>query len=176
MASLHLIGYWRSEYDETPWPEARSFVDRTWPSATRETVIAYLVRGRTLEQYRGLSPCRLCGCHNGSKELTDGTYCWPEGLAHYLIAHCVRLPDEFVAHVEASADLAAGTPAPEFDHLGQRARRGGYDDDYQAWMAERANRHRRGEIADAVPKNWLNADIDDASWQAQIGWPSQNGR
>jgi hypothetical protein len=35
---------------------------------------------------------------NGSTDLCDDVWCWPEGLAHYVEVHHVRLPDEFVAH------------------------------------------------------------------------------
>ena len=35
----------------------------------------------------------------GSRCLTDGTWSWPEGLAHYITVHDVRLPDEFVDHM-----------------------------------------------------------------------------
>ena len=35
---------------------------------------------------------------NGSLELTDGTYVWPEGLAHYVEQHGVKLPGEFLEH------------------------------------------------------------------------------
>lgn len=38
---------------------------------------------------------------NGSAELTDGKhFVWPQGLAHYVEAHDVRLPDEVVAIAE----------------------------------------------------------------------------
>ena len=33
----------------------------------------------------------------GCATLTDGKYVWPEGLAHYVSAHAVRLPEDFVA-------------------------------------------------------------------------------
>jgi len=138
-------------------------------------VVSYLVRGRTLEQYRGLSPCRFCGVYLGSKELTDGTYCWPEGLAHYLAAHDVRLPDEFVTHVESSAEALKALPSPEFDHLGQRLRGGGYDDEYQVWMTSTAERFRKGESQDAIPANWLNADITYDWWLEQVGWTPPQG-
>jgi hypothetical protein len=46
----------------------------------------------------GYSRCRICGKDNGAAEYTDGTYVWPEGLAHYIYDHAVRLPDELVAH------------------------------------------------------------------------------
>lgn len=47
----------------------------------------------------GFSLCRICGCRNGGTELTDGVYVWPDGLAHYVTEHDVRLPDVFVQHV-----------------------------------------------------------------------------
>ena len=51
--------------------------------------------------YRGLSPCRFCGRDNGHRELTYGTYQWPEGLAHYLWVHEVRLPVAVVTHIKS---------------------------------------------------------------------------
>jgi len=44
----------------------------------------------------------------GTGEISDGTYVWPEGLAHYVEEHNVRLPQKFVDHV-----LAGGTTLPE---------------------------------------------------------------
>jgi hypothetical protein len=37
----------------------------------------------------------------GGRDLTDGVWMWPEGLAHYVERHAVRLPDEFVATMVA---------------------------------------------------------------------------
>jgi hypothetical protein len=88
----------------------------------RRVVASYLERGRLVNQYRGLSQCRFCGQSNGSAELTDGLYCWPEGLAHYVNEHEVRLPDEFTAHVHAHVHLLDDAPRPAFDHQGQRDR------------------------------------------------------
>jgi hypothetical protein len=39
----------------------------------------------------------------GSSDLTDGTWLWPEGLAHYVRKHDVVLPEEFIAHVVSRA-------------------------------------------------------------------------
>lgn len=64
----------------------------------------YVESGTVARAYRGLSPCRFCGEHNGSKECTDGAYLWPEGLAHYIEAHEVRLPESFVRHAIARLD------------------------------------------------------------------------
>jgi hypothetical protein len=57
---------------------------------------AHLKAGTVRAQYRGLSPCRICGQPNGSAELTDGRYHWPSGLPHYLQDHGVRLPARVV--------------------------------------------------------------------------------
>lgn len=48
----------------------------------------------------------------GASEFSDGVYVWPEGLAHYLEKHHVRLPQRFVDHV-----LREGAPKePTTDH------------------------------------------------------------
>jgi hypothetical protein len=36
----------------------------------------------------------------GSYDFTDGVWVWPEGLSHYVEIHCVRLPAEFIDHLE----------------------------------------------------------------------------
>ena len=41
------------------------------------------------------------GYSTGCLELSDGMWLWPEGLAHYVNAHAVRLPDEFVNYAAA---------------------------------------------------------------------------
>jgi hypothetical protein len=41
----------------------------------------------------------------GSRELTDGLWIWPEGLSHYVRAHGIILPEEFVAHALAQQRL-----------------------------------------------------------------------
>ena len=38
---------------------------------------------------------------NGFEMCGDDRWCWPSGLAHYVEAHAIRLPDEFVAHAAA---------------------------------------------------------------------------
>jgi hypothetical protein len=56
----------------------------------------------------GYSECRLCGARNGSLELTDGVYVWPDGLSHYVRQHSVRLPTAFTDHVERMETLTDG--------------------------------------------------------------------
>ena len=50
--------------------------------------------------YTGCSFCRfVCGTADdemGSSDFYDGEWQWPEGLAHYVEYHSVRLPEEFI--------------------------------------------------------------------------------
>lgn len=43
-----------------------------------------------------LAPGRLIGSPH---ILTDGAWCWPSDLAHYVENYHVRLPTEFLAHM-----------------------------------------------------------------------------
>lgn len=93
-----IIGYWRGDNDPD-WPDVRAFVDPVWDAQERDAVIAYLTADIWASyRYGGESACRLCGAPNGSAEPTDGTFRWPEGLAHYVAEHEVRLPPLFVDH------------------------------------------------------------------------------
>ncbi len=97
--------------DRERWPDVRNFVDPMWDPRERQAVADHLAGAVRVNEYRGLSPCRLCGQYNGSAERTDGVYCWPEGLGHYVIDHQLRLPDEFVTHVLSSTPLGpSGVP------------------------------------------------------------------
>ncbi len=97
------IGYWRGA-EARGWPDPALFVDPAWDADERELVARYLRHGLVARAYLGMSACRLCGRTNGSLELTDGSYLWPDGLAHYLEDHHVRLPARFVDHVRRTVD------------------------------------------------------------------------
>ena len=101
---LILIGYWATEPADG-WPSPASFVDTSWDTGEREVVTEYLRRGFVSRAYMGYSPCRLCGRDNGCLELSDGIYVWPDGLAHYVSEHAVRLPPVFVEHVLSMIDM-----------------------------------------------------------------------
>lgn len=126
------VGYWASRqghpYPERPQdngmplPDPRDLVYWQWPwaEAVAESLEApFRLReghdygrlgepDRRVIAYRGYSGCRLCDPHedhyrhNGTREFDDGTYVWPEGLAHYVRVHGVRLDTEFVHHLLAS--------------------------------------------------------------------------
>lgn len=95
---LRRVGFWRS--DSEPFlPDPHTMVDPAWNAMERRRVIAYLRSGRHAAAYKGWSTCRFCKQPNGSTELTDNMWLWPEGLAHYLEVHQVKLPEDFLTHV-----------------------------------------------------------------------------
>lgn len=98
--SLRLIGYWLGP--EAPgWPDVQSFVDQSLDAVLRDQVVKYLRGGTVFVATAGTSRCRICGQANGNTELTDGVrFIWPEGLAHYVETHHVRLPAEVTAAMD----------------------------------------------------------------------------
>jgi hypothetical protein len=124
MAHLILIGYWRSEHDPS-WPDPAEFVDTDWDPAERDLVASYLKSGTVAVAYRGYAFCRLCSKRdNGTLELTDGVYVWPEGLMHYVAEHSVRLPRRVVEHIIGRED--------QFEH-------GSQNYDLEWWKTVRPN-------------------------------------
>jgi hypothetical protein len=102
---LRQVGYWRNPDDSRTQslPDPMSFVDASWDRSERKRVIRYLRAGQDHFACHGYSWCRFkCGISDtrmGTRDLTDGYYVWPEGLAHYLEAHAVKPPEEFLDHV-----------------------------------------------------------------------------
>ena len=106
---LRLIGYWDGPAVPEGLPDVCDFVVADAEITVQRSVAAYLRSGTVFVAAAGVSDCRLCGAANGSTEQTDGEhFVWPEGLAHYVEQHGVRLPDEVVA-------VAAGGAAPAVD-------------------------------------------------------------
>jgi hypothetical protein len=98
------IGFWHDEPSDELWPHPQALVDWGWEPRRRWKIVRYLHAGLVADDYRGWSYCRI-GCwrkHLGTADLTDGVWVWPEGLAHYVAFHGVRLPDEFVAYAAAN--------------------------------------------------------------------------
>jgi hypothetical protein len=114
------VAEWREQV--SVWPDPKSFVDPSWAWEERGSVALFLELGTLVNQYRGISPCRFCDRHNGTAELTDGAFCWPEGLAHYVWEHDVRLPQLLESHVRSSPQRLRDAPRPSFRDLGQRDR------------------------------------------------------
>jgi hypothetical protein len=109
MTSLSLIGYWRTEGDwASDYPDPREWVDPEWDEDERHATWFYFASGTLFRTFMGFSLRRICGQNNGAVEYTDGTYVWPEGLAHYIYDHAVRLPDELVAHARRRLGAVEG--------------------------------------------------------------------
>jgi hypothetical protein len=116
---LRLIGYWASvdgSVDVLGYPHPASLVEPHWQHERRQRIAQYLKDGHELVSYMGVAPCRFADCSQrnglGSRDLTDGQWLWPEGLAHYVLTHDVRLPDEFVA---AAAELGFIVPSARLE-------------------------------------------------------------
>jgi hypothetical protein len=103
-SALRLIGYWTGP-TAPDWPDPTDFVDPSWDQGERETIADYLRGGFVFRAFGGVSSCRFCGRENGALELSDGVWYWPDGLAHYVADHDVRLPSEFVEHTLVYLDL-----------------------------------------------------------------------
>jgi hypothetical protein len=103
---LIVIGYWAEQGDpHGPYPDPHELVDPDQPREERLAAVDYLTRGLVARAYTGWSRCRICGDpKNGNLELTDGTFLWPDGLAHYVRDHDVRLPTAFVEHISRQDD------------------------------------------------------------------------
>lgn len=109
---LEAVGYWFNDRAPSAYPRPQRLVG-PWDPTDRARVVAYLRAGDELESYRGTSYCRFaCGTPSaemGSRDLTDGRFAWPEGLAHYVEVHDVLLPEHFVAHALGGAARVAVT-------------------------------------------------------------------
>jgi len=71
---------------------------------TKGRLIKYLKNGRWINEYAGTSYCRFEECDEnsmGNKDLSDGTWIWPEGLHHYVEVHDISLPMDFVKHAQS---------------------------------------------------------------------------
>lgn len=98
--SLKRVGFWQGS-DSPALPHPIEFVDATWSAAERAAVATYLKSRveRVITGWRGYSHCRICGCSNGSEDLSDHVYLWPSGYVHYIESHNVRPPQAFIDHV-----------------------------------------------------------------------------
>ena len=115
---LKLIGYWndklqdgsrlydgRNSDEYAQYPSPMDLVSPGWLGEELSSLINYLNSGAICAMFRGWSTCRFLyeNPRIGGNELTDGVWVWPDGLAHYVEAHDVFLPMEFVDHARNNA-------------------------------------------------------------------------
>ena len=115
VTTLRRLGYWRTATRQD-LPDPTRWVDPGWADTDRELVARYYANGIVARVFLGNSTCRFCGACTGSAELSDGEYLWPQGLAHYLAEHSVRLPEEAERH--ALVRLTQLDDAPSMSHGG----------------------------------------------------------
>ena len=127
MQRLDVLGFWFSPDAPSELPLPQRLVGGLGPGE-RAAVLAYLRAGTVLVTFPEPSFCRFaCGeAAMGTRDLTDGRWVWPEGLAHYVERHDVRLPPPFLAHAVAANGVVAPFRAP-------KPRFGLYD--RSAWLA-----------------------------------------
>lgn len=92
------IGFWFSKNDiELPFPRINSC---NLSEKDKFKVIKFLNDSDHKKAGTfGYSQCRICGIINGSSDIYDDIFEWPEGLSHYVLEHNVGLPKEFVDYV-----------------------------------------------------------------------------
>lgn len=95
---LRLIGTWRSE-EHPGRPDPRDLVDDEWDEGERREVATYLGGGALLREDADASPCPFCAAPGGTAVRTDGVLAWPDGLAHVVDGHGVRLPGAVETYV-----------------------------------------------------------------------------
>lgn len=99
---LKPIGYWRGP-DHPGLADPLGSIDESWDTQERDRIAEILATAATHQPGEGCSICRICGTPNGFLDLSDGTFVWPEGLAHYVTKHSVRLPIDVIQHLLAKA-------------------------------------------------------------------------
>lgn len=99
----HEFDRYEEKFGPAALPLPHEWKDDTWDANERARIVAYLKIGETFESWRGNSWCRFDKCETkylaGYRDLTDGTYVWPEAFYHYVEKHAVKPPQEFIDHV-----------------------------------------------------------------------------
>jgi hypothetical protein len=98
--ALRAVGYF-SNGGGGRLPDVRSQIDSFWEPQRKPRILIYLRNGAVFENRPGTTRCLLCPSDLPQRDLTDGVWLWPEGLAHYVEKHNVRVPDGMVAQMDA---------------------------------------------------------------------------
>ena len=88
---LRPVGFWSTRPGDG-LPDPAALVSKSWEAKRRAFIEAYLKGGAALSEDDELAVCRICNESCGYRERTDGVWRWPEGLAHYVTRHGVKLP------------------------------------------------------------------------------------
>jgi len=100
------------------WPDPVAIVAACGAQTPDPRVVRYLRSALPGDPRMGYSWCRFrCGISDremGCGERLDGVWIWPDGLAHYVEAHGVPLPDEVIATMQAN-DWEPPREFPQFE-------------------------------------------------------------
>lgn len=154
---VHLIGYWIESLLDAKYFPPQELVGEL-PAQKMERVATYLDQAAVFESYRGISWCRFgCGHHSmGSRDLTDGEWVWPEGLSHYVRAHGVTLPDQFLHHVESGGSQSTAQALEQIPT----------DDLWRDWCNINSNRRLQPALASALAEAHVRAqEMRESSWK-----------
>jgi hypothetical protein len=165
------VGFW---FNDGPDPNHYPLPQRlqgNWDPGVRFALIHYLRFGSVRRMYRGYSFCRFhCGIppeEMGRLDLGDGDWLWPEGLAHYLEAHSVMLPEDFVRFAMASGFQTAHERGEE-EAEGSLLAKVNYEVDDTPWIAWAEGRRACVHIRDPwVPLRAPN-DLEYAKIEAEL--------
>jgi hypothetical protein len=140
MSRLKAIGYWRTLHDGITWPHPREVVT-TWDPPEKARVVRYLRAGVPCAEWLGFAHCRFEDGPSpvvmGNRDLTDGVWVWPEGLAVYVERYDVALPPAFRRTAAEN-----GYVVPDDPQVGSDRGREGYSfDEWTSWCnSVRSNR------------------------------------
>ena len=104
LVTMKCIGYWWSQ-EQSELPHPRDFIDNGWDEKEKQKILKYISKCYYPPcASAGFSWCRM-GCEPipqdlGTQDLTDGTFIFPEGLAHYIAHHNVKPPEEFLSFIK----------------------------------------------------------------------------
>jgi hypothetical protein len=180
--SVRVIGYWArpgaAVHESTGWPDPADLVGG-WPESDRTAVVRHLRSGIAIRSFSGWATCRLCGKQLGTTDLSDGTWAWPAKLEHYVEAHDVRLPDDFVSRSgeswTAPAWLREHKPlgyseggAGPIPLPGQHPNVAVDDSGWLDWAAEHTPARPQPDAASTDAARRVCAELSHAAWRVDV--------
>ncbi len=96
------FGFWREEgagFNECP--RLSEWIEPNWTTHDSLVGTARYLDGAPDVWATSAEPCLLCRERLGVSLTyrTDGLWYWPSTLSHYVLQHCIRLPDELYARI-----------------------------------------------------------------------------
>jgi hypothetical protein len=101
--TVKAIGYWAMTPDDPDFVHPALVLGSDIAPDISAKIASYLRKGAVQDAQLGWAICRFAdgphGREMGCKDLTDGIWVWPEGLAVYVERYNVKLPEEFIHHL-----------------------------------------------------------------------------